>query len=310
MIYEFDISQLPEINKIYTVTRKTIWQVADPYNILLFILDGRCTICIDTEEYVVNKGDLFFIPANQTYTRKPINDEFCSLLYIHFITKTPVVSYETTGAKKQILKLKEEMNNQIMSSENMFAVNNRIYLYNHLKTGDKEVEIRNLLEKALEINLKNTIESSMMITLYLCQILAYCTQITLDSLMSKQMTVLENSIPPKLQKAIMYIRQNYSRKISLDDLCKLCNVSKQQMIRYFKTACGKTPTAYILDFKLNKAKEMFLNHPHLSIKEVCNELGFEDQHYFSRIFTKINKETPSQYKYRVNHFDESKHLSQ
>ena len=79
-------------------------------------------------------------------------------------------------------------------------------------------------------------------------------------------------------------------------------MSKQHLIRCFKNYLHTTPTQYILEFKIAKAKEFLFNQQDLSIKEIANELGIDDQHYFSRMFKKLCGETPSEYKYRVHHY--------
>ena len=42
----------------------------------------------------------------------------------------------------------------------------------------------------------------------------------------------------------------------------------------------------------------------VTIKEIAAELGFDNQHYFSRVFMKKNGETPSQYRNRTVNFKE------
>ena len=42
------------------------------------------------------------------------------------------------------------------------------------------------------------------------------------------------------------------------------------------------------------------------LKEVADEMGFEDQHYFSRLFTKVTGVTPSAYRKHLLTFDPSK----
>jgi AraC-like DNA-binding protein len=74
------------------------------------------------------------------------------------------------------------------------------------------------------------------------------------------------------------------------------------MIRYFKDAFNKTPIQYVNEYKINRSREMIQSTPELAIKNVCDALGFDDQHYFSRIFMKITGESPSAYKYRVVNF--------
>ncbi|MBQ7791929.1 MAG: AraC family transcriptional regulator, partial [Clostridia bacterium] len=40
-------------------------------------------------------------------------------------------------------------------------------------------------------------------------------------------------------------------------------------------------------------------NPHISVKQVAFELGFQDSHYFSRLFKKVTGETPGEYRERV-----------
>lgn len=107
-----------------------------------------------------------------------------------------------------------------------------------------------------------------------------------------------------MRKAIRYIRSHYTEKITLDELTSQCNVSKQQLIRYFKIAFHVTPSAYIRDYKISRAKELLFNQPQLSIGEISDELDFDNQHYFAKIFMKETGETPSHYRYRTVNYSE------
>ena len=111
-------------------------------------------------------------------------------------------------------------------------------------------------------------------------------------------------MPDNLKKASEYIARHYKENISLEDLAAYCSVSKQQMIRYFKQNLGVTPVTYITNYKLARAKEMLFKYPLLTVKEIAANLGFDNQHYFSRVFAKVCGETPSQYRYRTVHYNE------
>ena len=41
MYYEIDLSRLPELVNIYSVRRRTVWQIVDPHSLVIFIADGR-----------------------------------------------------------------------------------------------------------------------------------------------------------------------------------------------------------------------------------------------------------------------------
>ena len=41
MIYDFELNQFPVITDFYSVTRNTVWQIAETKNLLIFIKDGK-----------------------------------------------------------------------------------------------------------------------------------------------------------------------------------------------------------------------------------------------------------------------------
>ena len=138
----------------------------------------------------------------------------------------------------------------------------------------------------------------------LCTILSLISQTTIDSAAAWRNVHTESGVPQKLKKAVSYISRHYSEQISLTDLAAHCNVSKQQLIRYFKHYFGTTPISYINEYKLARAKELLFNSPNLLISEIASEIGFGTQYYFTKLFTKHTGETPSHYRYRTHNYKE------
>ena len=308
MVYSFDIARLPEIKQIYTVVRRTVWEIADPRNILFFVLDGHCNVEIDNKVYHVSAGDVLFIPKNQIYKRTPVGDDYCTILYVHFTTAEPLCELTETDAAAEIYDLYTAIENKLLNDLKRSVPHiSKIYLTDYLQPGN--YLFSDTTERMKKLLSRHSVDNAMLMTLYLCELLS---DISLENIKKiRQKKLIENkefdallNVPSKLKKAVHFIRQNHTARITLDDLCRHCAISKSQLTRYFKEVFGKTPVQYIIELKLNSAKELFLNSPQLSIKNVANELGFEDQHYFSRIFTKNTGERPSEYKYRVNNFKE------
>lgn len=98
-----------------------------------------------------------------------------------------------------------------------------------------------------------------------------------------------------ISQAIEYIRDNYQNNISLNDLASHTHYSPYHFIRLFKQHTGKTPFAFLLEVKLEKAKTL-LKHTDHSIEEICYLSGFNSQSYFSQIFKKRTGVSPSQYR--------------
>ena len=300
MTYTFSIDKLPQIVNTYTVTRKTVWQVADPYNILIFILDGECNVSTSGNDYRLKTGDCIFIPAEQPYKRTPVGNVMCTMMYIHFTTYEPVAELENSEAVQLIASLREDIDKALLDTRSIFTVSiKNIFLFPQISGGTALIS---LCKKIHELRLGYKVESSLFLSAYFCEILAMLSKATMKQLMSEETDTDTVKLPHTLKKAVWYIKQNHTKRITLDDICRFCSISEAQLTRYFKSAFGTTPAQYVTEFKINRAREMLLNSPEASVKSICSQLGFDDQHYFSRVFLRVTGETPSQYRERIRKY--------
>lgn len=92
-----------------------------------------------------------------------------------------------------------------------------------------------------------------------------------------------------------FIHDNYNHKISLDTLSKSSGISKYYLHRLFTEIIGHTPIEYLTYLRLNSAKRE-LKNTKKSIFEIAIDNGFESSSYFSSIFKKSFKISPSQYR--------------
>ena len=303
MYYQFDIEKLPRIQSFYTVTRNTVWQITDKNHILIFIDEGNCEITCDGERYILDRGDFFFIPAGHSYTRRPIANALCTMTYIHFTVNNVAIQLDYHTIASSIAATKSNIDTEILSGDSI-SYPDTVYLANHISGLDYDTTGSQLHT----INLFSTnrqLMCSLQSKIILCSILAQLSQKTIDSVQTD--TNLQNTtkIPANLKKAISYIVRHSYEQITLDTLSVHCNVSKQQMIRYFKNAFNTTPNTYITEYKIARAKELLFNYPSLTIKEIASELGFGTQYYFTTVFTKVTGETPSAYRYRTINYHQN-----
>ena len=101
-----------------------------------------------------------------------------------------------------------------------------------------------------------------------------------------------------VKKAMLYIQENYSRDISLDDVSSQVNISPYYFSKLFKQETGGNFIEYLTEVRLRNAREL-LKDSGLSIKEICAESGYSDPNYFSRIFKKYEGVTPSEFRERL-----------
>jgi AraC-like DNA-binding protein len=87
----------------------------------------------------------------------------------------------------------------------------------------------------------------------------------------------------RLTAAIDYIKQHLHERICIEDLCKKSCMSRQHFFRSFKQEFGITPIEFINQERIKLAKQ-YLAYSHLSVSEVCYQLGFSSVAYFDRVF--------------------------
>lgn len=102
-----------------------------------------------------------------------------------------------------------------------------------------------------------------------------------------------------IKRVESYLRERYNQNYSLDEVAQIANLSPYHFIRTFKIATGKTPYDYLLDIKIEKAREL-LQQKNYSITEVCFFCGFNSLEHFASVFKRKMGMLPSQYKKLFN----------
>ena len=92
-----------------------------------------------------------------------------------------------------------------------------------------------------------------------------------------------------------YVRENYSRDISMQDAARAMNYSEVYFCRLFKQCFDQNFTAYLTHLRVKEAKKL-LEDPRANIKDVSRSVGYSDSKYFSKIFKRITGQLPSEYR--------------
>lgn len=303
MIFIANIEKLPVVLNAYKIKRKTVWNTVEPENLLVLVSGGECTFVINNNEFNIKNGEMIFIPAGQQYLRKPKNDKSAWFYYFHFKTDVPISEAKNSDILSVLEKRKKELDATIINSpKNIFEPIKNLYINQHTAL-DKNAFF--LADKIIKEITTQRIETGFIISLHFAGILAQAMQSSVRELLSDISTKIDKPVSPKIKKAILYINQNYKQHITLKSLSDFCGITPQHIIRLFKNELGVTPTQYINRFKINYAKSLMRNNTSLSVKEISYELGFENPSYFSRLFTKLEKESISDFKLRLNIPEES-----
>ena len=115
----------------------------------------------------------------------------------------------------------------------------------------------------------------------------------------------ENSSRIKLVH--QYVQDNYDKKISLEEISNLVNMTPVSFNRFIKKRTGRTFITYVNDIRISLASRMLLESDH-TIGEISYKCGFNNIANFNRIFKQNKKITPSEYRNEFNKVHKGKSI--
>ncbi len=110
-----------------------------------------------------------------------------------------------------------------------------------------------------------------------------------------------DTLPPQtssiVKRAVAYLQENYSRPLSRWEIAASVGISDDYLSRVFSRELGITPWDYLNRYRVLRAKELLLKTTE-NIGNIAQQVGFKDQAYFSRVFSKISGCSPQAFRER------------
>ena len=122
-----------------------------------------------------------------------------------------------------------------------------------------------------------------------------CACILQDMLIDIHNDALDKSDNSPLKASLKHIHSFFTSKIDIHYLASLENLSNSRYVVVFKDQIGKSPNEYIIDLRLQFAKNL-LESTNMSIKQISERVGYSDQYFFSRLFKKHLGVSPQGYR--------------
>ena len=233
-------------------------------NILFYCLKGKGYYKIDDHKYELNANQFVIIPTTAkqlSYWADP--DDPWTICWVHF-----------TGAGI------ENFNKALGIGSNLDPV----YIpYNEvgLQIWDKMYE-----------SLSNGYHIDNMLYASLC--LPHLISTFLYP--QKHLSSVKNNHEEKLiEQAINYMKNNLGKKLMVEDLAAMTNLSVSCFSKLFRQSTGMSPIDYFIHLKMQQACHL-LCITDLRIKQIAISLGYEDPYYFSRLFKKNNNNSPEEFR--------------
>lgn len=233
--------------------------------VMIYCLSGRGSIEIDNTIHKMHKGQLAIIPPQIPHIYQADQRDPWSICWIHF-----------TGTHTQAL------------SESLKLTTQNPCLY----VPDTRI-IRDAFENVyacLNYHYSNAGLQAMSSELLRLFSLAKLHQ----GFSSEQRQSAEN----RVMSTLAFMEQHLDIPLTLNEMAAHSGQSLPYFTKLFRQRTNQSPMAYFIQLKIRKACEL-LDETDSSIREIANQLGYDDPYYFSRIFKKTQGCSPAAYRQSI-----------
>ena len=242
---------------------------------LVYTWSGSGIHKVDGKEYHVKSGDMLIINYHCRHAVTPIEN----LSYVDIMLKPEYVNETLKGTEDIFLLL------QLRSFSDLSAHIIKDNLLLHFE-GEERKKIEFLLEWTREEQ-KNNAPAK--------ELILYSALSMLLSLVFRKMAENQNVKISLNDYLLAYIEKNCGNKLLIKDIAAKCGYTVEHFSRIFKEYTGKTPVSYVLDCRINKAKEL-LTKTDQPIETIIFECGFSNRTAFFKKFSEVTKTTPLQFR--------------
>lgn len=231
--------------------------------LLIYCVDGQGSIDLGDYQYPVSSGDLIVIQKDIAHRYASNNNNPWTIYWLHFDGHlADDFCQHLAMARSPIIQLGVQPR-LIRHFENLFQL------------------------RTSSLSLDAFIHGCQELRMLLCFIAMKRREQPLNS---------EKNID--LDSLRTFMMNRLSEQLTLDDLAQECRLSKYHFSKRFKALTGHAPIQYFIHLKVERACQT-LDSSQLSLKQIAQDLGYEDVYYFSRLFKKVIGLSPEQYRKRL-----------
>ena len=166
-------------------------------------------------------------------------------------------------------------------------------LYGIIKQ-EEHPEICNCINRILKISHSNEKNKVLKCRILIAELLVYISECNVNSL-NNEITIKPNKKLSKLMPAILYIKNNYTKPITLKQLADMCSMSVSTFRENFTSVVGVSPQEYLISTRMRYAK-YYLENSVKTIQDICSICGFKDTANFYKQFSKRFGVSPTTYR--------------
>lgn len=241
-------------------------------NEFIYILKGKAVIECNLKPFTAAAGDFIALNSNDLHRGICLSDD---LHYYCIIMDTSILQS----------KFMDICETKYLTP----IIQNRI-LFKNIIPGDNE--IANCIKHFADEYKGKRFGYELELKASLYKLLALLTRNHVQEVLSSNESSIRTKNLERFNPILKYIDIHYNEELTLDMLSSLSNMSRFHFCRQFKELTGKTLNEYINYIRINKAVEL-IKTSEQTITEIALSSGFNDLNYFSRMFKRLLKVSPS-----------------
>jgi len=231
-------------------------------HVLIYCMDGNGWIEVDQKRFNIHRNMYLIIPRGIPHQYGATDRDPWSIYWLHFAGEKADLFVDRVIRPREI-----EADTMVRHSDRMLIFSE---IYENLSHG---FTIENL-------------EYSSICLWHMLGSFRYLSQF-LIARKTKQ--------PDLIGASIDFMHKNINVSLSLEELAKETNLSTSHYCLLFRKKTGQTPLGFFTYLRIQHACRL-LDFSDLKIKQIAEELGFDDPYYFSRVFKKIMRLSPQVYR--------------
>lgn len=240
---------------------------------LFFIFQGQCQIFCNHIVYSMNANDLLIIPPQELHYGNTLS------VPLHYY----VIRIN--------LELLATLSSKVCRDKYILPILQGLLSFHHFITSES---IKEMCIEAIQVSVKKELGYELILMEFIYRFLALLMQENTVYLTTDMNTEYLMKKRQRFEFLFSYIKEHLAENLSISLLAEKSNMSVAYFCRYFKECTAETPVNYINKLRLEKAITL-LNQGSFSITEIAYACGFHDSNYFSRVFRKYMKQTPSNF---------------
>lgn len=98
-----------------------------------------------------------------------------------------------------------------------------------------------------------------------------------------------------LEEACVYLQNHYQYDVTRESVAQQFEISPNYLSRIFQLQGHMTFSSYLMHVRTDRAKFLLRNY-NLKLDDIAERCGYRDTAYFCRVFKKLTKVTPAEYR--------------